>query len=262
MFLCFVLFFWGGGCPAFTCGFRFVHPICFSPCLLSDTEVLVEDNDCSVPGEGQRADTPGDSKTDAGCAHSSDEDEEEEAHKQEQQDAEATDGDGAVLDCSGSRPLLLDSEDEEEQGAPSTPHSSPSAFAHNHSEPAKGSEVTADVFSKAPFPVLQEDTYDVFANAPFPRAPPAAPQQPDVFSQAPFAKKKEAAHPPAAEAHAVPHERGVLGQVTPQPFRPQALAKYSRHFEGPVPSPPAPTHRAADPFVSAPFHFKAPQEKR
>ncbi|XP_067462716.1 AP2-associated protein kinase 1-like isoform X9 [Thunnus thynnus] len=262
-----------------------------------------ESNGYSVLGEGQETETPeGDSQTNVGCVHSSDEDEEKEAHKEEQQDQEAIKSHAVAHDCSGSRPLLLDSEEEEEQGSqlavPSSPHSSivptqpsttfhqptPSTFAQNHSqhahEPAKGAEVAADVFSKAPFRVAQEESGDVFANAPFPRAPVAAQQPFDVFSQAPFGKRKDATgtYP----------EQGVLGQVTPQPFRPQALAKYSRHFEGPVPQQPIAAHRvvsnvsrqtavgsvpvgplhswtsevsAVDPFVSAPFHLKAPQEK-
>ncbi|KAM7391520.1 hypothetical protein PAMP_022205 [Pampus punctatissimus] len=263
----------------------------------------VESNGYSVLGEGQETETPeGDSQTNEQCVHSSEEDEEKEAHKEEQQHGGAIESDAAAHDCSGSRPLLLDSEDEEEQGPqltlPSSPHSSiiptqpsttfhqptPSTFAQNHShhapEPTKEADVTTDVFSKAPFPVVQAESGDVFSNAPFPRAPFAAQQPFDVFSQAPFGKRKE-----ATGAYS---EQGVLEQVTPQPFRPQALAKYSRHFEGPVPQQPVAAHRVVsnvsrqtavgsvpvgplhswtseasnvDPFVSAPFHLKAPQEK-
>ncbi|KAM7416143.1 hypothetical protein PAMA_018287 [Pampus argenteus] len=262
-----------------------------------------ESNGYSVLGEGQEIETPeGDTQENEPCVHSSDEDEEKEAHREEQQHEGAIESDAAAHDCSGSRPLLLDSEDEEEQGPqlalPSSPHSSiiptqpsttfhqptPSTFAQNHShtapEPATEADVTTDVFSKAPFPVAQEESGDVFSNAPFPRAPFAAQQPFDVFSQAPFGKRKE-----ATGAYS---EQGVLGQVTPQPFRPQALAKYSRHFEGPVPQQPVAAHRVVsnisrqtavgsvpvgpphswtseasnvDPFVSAPFHLKAPQEK-
>lgn len=268
--------------------------------------------------EGQEAEAlEGDSQQNEGCVHSSDEDEEKEAHKDEQEDGEAIESHVAPHDCSGSRPLLQDSEDEEEHGpqlALQSPlHSrtaaaqlpttfdqpAPNTFAQNHSqhvrEAAKETDSVADVFSKAPFGIVQEDTGDVFANAPFPRAPLAAQQQLDVFSQAPFGKRKEAkgaqpktSYPHAAGAHAVTSDQGVLGQVAQQPFRPQALAKYSRHFEGPVPQQPAAAHRvvsnvsrqatvasvpvgplhswtsevsAVDPFVSAPFHFKAPQEK-
>ncbi|XP_040897686.1 AP2-associated protein kinase 1-like isoform X7 [Toxotes jaculatrix] len=286
---------------------------------LSDTaDPQGESNGYSVLGEGQETEPPeGDPQINEGCVHSSDEDEEKGGNKEEQQDGGAVESHVPAHDCSGSRPLLLDSEEEEEQGpqlalhsspqsntAPTQPsttfhHSTPSTIAQNHSqhapEPAKGIDVAADVFSKAPFRVAQEDVSDVFANAPFPRAPVAAQQQLDVFSQAPFGKRKEAtgaqpktSYPQAAGVHAVTPDPGVLGQVPPQPFRPQALAKYSRHFEGPVPQQLVAAHRvvsnvsrqaavssvpvgplhswtsevsAVDPFVSAPFHLKAPQEK-
>ncbi|XP_070689264.1 AP2-associated protein kinase 1 isoform X2 [Pempheris klunzingeri] len=275
----------------------------------SNQDVQGESNGYSVLGEGQEPDPPqGHSQTNERCVHSSDEDEEKESSKEEQPDEGAIKSHAAAHDCSGSRPLLLDSEDEEEQGPQvglsSSPHTSaaptqpsstygqptPSTFALNHSqhvhEPAEGAEVAADVFSKAPFRVGQEDASDVFANAPFPRAHLTAPQQLDVFSQAPFGKRKEAQ--PKTSYPSVPPDQGVLGQVAQQPFRPQALAKYSRHFEGPVPQQPVAAHRvvtnvsrqaavasvpvgplhswtsevsAVDPFVSAPFHLKAPQEK-
>ncbi|XP_076586211.1 AP2-associated protein kinase 1 isoform X5 [Chaetodon auriga] len=276
-----------------------------------------ESNGYSALGEGQETEPPqGDPQTNEGCVHSSDEDEEKEAHKEQQQEGEgAVESHATAHDCSGSQPLLLDSEDEEEpqlalhssshsNAAPSQPSTTfhqpaPGTFAQNHSqqlhEPAMGAEVAADVFSKAPFRIGQEDACDVFANAPFPRAPLSAQQQLDVFSQAPFGKRKEAtgaqaktSYPHAAGVQGVTPEQGVLGQVAQQPFRPQALAKYSRHFEGPVPQQPVAAHRvvsnvsrqaavasvpvgplhswtsevsAVDPFVSAPFHLKAPQEK-
>ncbi|XP_040011260.1 AP2-associated protein kinase 1-like isoform X2 [Xiphias gladius] len=277
-----------------------------------------ESNGYSVLGEGQETEPlEGDPQINEGCVHSSDEEEEKEVQKEEQQDVGTIDSHVAAHDCSGSRPLLLDSEDEEEQGPQLALHSSqqsstvptqptttfhqptPSPFAQNHSqhvpEPAKGTDLAADVFSKAPFRIAQEEAGDVFANAPFPRAPIAAEQQLDVFSQAPFGKRKEAtgaqpktSYPHAAGVHVVTPDQGVLGQVPPQPFRPQSLAKYSRHFEGPVPQQLVAAHRvvstvsrqaavesvpvgplhswtsevsAVDPFVSAPFHLKAPQEK-
>lgn len=268
-----------------------------------------ESNDYSV-GEGQETEPPAeDSETTE--LHSSDEDEEEAIHKKQQQDGGDDESHIAAHDCSGSRPLLLDSEDDEEQGTqlvltsslhtstipaqPSTTFHQPSSstLAQNHSqhvhEPAKGTDVTADVFSKAPFQIAQEDAGDVFANAPFSRATLATQHQPDVFSQAPFGKRKEAPgvqpktpYPHAAGVQGATPDQCVLGQVIPQPFRPQALAKYSRHFEGPVPQQPAAAHRqtavapvpvggplhswtsevsTVDPFVTAPFHIKAPQEK-
>ncbi|XP_071387398.1 AP2-associated protein kinase 1-like isoform X5 [Centroberyx affinis] len=299
------------------------HPSA-QPELISTSmpELKGESNGYTVLGEGRETEPPeGDSRADEGCVHSSDEDEEEteekEAQKEDQQDGGADESDAVAHDCSGSRPLLLDSEDEEEPGSqlplqppphsdtlPTQPSPTFQQPTPNHSkqvpESARGTEVVPDVFSKAPFRITQEDAADVFANAPFPRAPIAAEQQLDVFLQAPFGKRKEATgvtsmspqpktsytHPTVA--HAVTPEQGVLGQVAPQPFRPQALAKYSRHFEGPLPQQPVAAHRvvsnvgrqaavgsvpvgplhswtsevrAVDPFVSAPFHLKAPQEK-
>ncbi|XP_051807278.1 AP2-associated protein kinase 1-like isoform X3 [Acanthochromis polyacanthus] len=282
------------------------------------SDVQGESNGYSVLEEGQETEVPeGNPQKNEDCVHSSDEDEEKEGHKEEQQDEGAVESDVAAHDCSGSRPLLMDSDEEEEHGSqlalqssllsstvPTQPSSTfhqpaSSTFAQNHSSHVhdleKGMDVAADVFSKAPFRIAQEDAGDVFANAPFPRAHLVAQQQLDVFSQAPFGKRKEAAgvqpktsYPHAAGVHAVASDQAVLGQVAQQPFRPQALAKYSRHFEGPVPQQPVAAHRVVsnvsrqaavasvpvgplhswtsevgtvDPFVSAPFHLKAPQEK-
>ncbi|XP_053275878.1 AP2-associated protein kinase 1 isoform X10 [Pleuronectes platessa] len=289
------------------------------PGLTAFPDPQEESNDYTVLEEGQETEAPeGDAQTNEDCVHSSEEDEEKEVQSEDQQDGGADESHLAAHDLSGSRPLLLDSEDEDEQGPqlelhssahsnidptqqPSTTFDEPtlSTFAENHSqhvaEPAQGTGVPADVFSKAPFRIAQEDLADVFANAPFSRGPMDAQQQLDVFSQAPFGKRKEAAgaqpkasHPHVAGVHAVTPDQDALGQVAPQPFRPQALAKYSRHFEGPVPQQLVAAHRvvsnvnrqaavasvpvgplhswtsevsAVDPFVSAPFHLKAPQEK-
>lgn len=265
--------------------------------LLCDTDVQGESNGYSVLSEAELPE--GESQMNEGCVHSSDE--EKESHKEPQREG-AIERHSTAHDCSGSRPLLLDSEDEEEQGLQETRNSptqpspafhqpAPSTFAqHPHK-----ADVTADIFSKAPFDIGQEDSCDVFASAPFPRAPLPAQQQLDVFSQAPFGKKKQAtgaqlksSHPHAAGVQGGSPDQEVLGQVVQQPFRPQALAKYSRHFEGPVLQQQATAHQvvsnmsrqaavasvptgplhswtlevsAVDPFISAPFHLKAPQEK-
>ncbi|XP_072244306.1 AP2-associated protein kinase 1 isoform X5 [Leuresthes tenuis] len=272
-----------------------------------------ESNGYSVLEEGQETGALAENVQNEGCEHSSDEDEDKEVHREEQQEGGAVESNVGALDCSGSRPLLMDSDDEEEHGPqlvlnPDTVPVQPSDSLHqsmlsaidqNHSshvpEPAKGTDAPADVFSQAPFPTVQEDSADVFANAPFPHAPLGAQPQLDVFSQAPFGKRKEstATHPKtsytqAAGAQALTSDQGVLGQVAQQPFRPQALAKYSRHYEGPAPQQQVASHRVmsnvgmqasmasvpvgahhswtsdantVDPFVSAPFHLKAPQEK-
>ncbi|XP_074526475.1 AP2-associated protein kinase 1 isoform X2 [Halichoeres trimaculatus] len=279
-------------------------------------DVPGESNGYSALDERQETEPPeGDPPTNDACVHSSEEDEEKGPHQHEQQDERSTEGHVAAHDCSGSRPLLMDSEEEEEQGSHLELHSSaeptqpsatyhqpaPSTFSQNNSQhvqdAANAAEIAADVFSKAPFRIGQDDASDVFANAPFPRAHLNAQQQLDVFSQAPFGKRKDAAGgAPECRGysmntggiHAVTPDQGSLGQVAQQPFRPQALAKYSRHFEGPLPQQPVAAHRVVsnvsrqaavasvpvgprhswtsdaspvDPFVSAPFHLKAPQEK-
>ncbi|XP_036835660.1 AP2-associated protein kinase 1 isoform X8 [Oncorhynchus mykiss] len=251
-------------------------------------------SEIELPGEGHRANE--------GCIHSSD-DEEEDDRVKEEQGRRASESD-VVHDCSGSRPLLLDSDEEEEQGSellltssqPSLSHpqlsnsshqTTPSLCApslnHSHQMPqqARVVEVVPDVFFKSPFR-LEQEAGDVFANAPFQRPPVVAQQHPDVFLQAPFVKPKTQ-HPHPAVVHPVAPEPALLSQVATQPFRPQALAKYSRHFEGPLPHQPVTAQRvvsnvsrqaavgplhswtsevnSVDPFVSAPFHIKAPQEK-
>ncbi|XP_035641520.1 AP2-associated protein kinase 1-like isoform X9 [Oncorhynchus keta] len=252
-------------------------------------------SEIELPGEGHRANE--------GCIHSSDDEEEDERVKEEQ-GRRASESD-VVHDCSGSRPLLLDSDEEEAQGSelllpssqPSLSHPQLSTSSHqptpslcapslNHShqmpQQARVVKVVPDVFFKSPFRIEQEEAGDVFANAPFQRPPVVAQQHPDVFLQAPFVKPKtQHLHP--AVVHPVAPEPALLSQVATQPFRPQALAKYSRHFEGPLPHQPVTAQRvvsnvsrqaavgplnswtsevnSVDPFVSAPFHIKAPQEK-
>ncbi|XP_037114506.1 AP2-associated protein kinase 1-like isoform X8 [Syngnathus acus] len=243
-------------------------------------DVQLDRNGYSVLGqEGRDSETVGDCAPSDGCDHSSDEDQEKVTCEEEQKNfGGATEGHTSAHDLSGSRPLLLDSEEDEEHESQPTPAScvvssavtfhppAPAAVAQNHSlldpEPAS-------IFSKAPFRLTQQEQGDVFANAPFPSGPLAAQQRLDVFSQAPFAKRKEAAPPPYPHGAAVIPEQGALGQTAPHPFRPQALAKYSRHFEGTVTQQHEDPFKvsnetgvhAADPFVCAPFHLKAPQEK-
>lgn len=220
------------------------------------------------------------------CEHSSDEE------KEANEDEGTTKSDIVASDRSSSRPLLSDSEEEEEQGqlvalcsslhsiqAPTSSTNfhqpAPSTSTQNHSQHAHDTGHAADVFPKASFRIGHEETGDVFANAPFRHPALPAQQQPDVFSQAPFGK-------------CVTPDQVVLEQVAQQPFRPQALAKYSRHFEGSVPQQRAAGHPAvsntnrlpavasipvgplpswtsdmntADPFISAPFHLKASQKK-
>ncbi|XP_015457191.3 AP2-associated protein kinase 1 isoform X9 [Astyanax mexicanus] len=294
------------------------------PVLISKTpnqEANGKANGYQVLSVGQEAEKPTQR-----CLHSSDEEEEDEEEGEGEEMDESSlrlSGDEASShDCSGSRPLLQDSEEDEEQetvsseGLPTSSNLQPSAVPEstlithqhhpNHMPQAQGQighpepDLDADVFSKAPFRIAQEvdSDGDVFANAPFPRPLPP-PQQPDIFLQAPFGRRMENpiggavySHPVAqpefhrpqlAASYPGGHDQSILGQVAPRPFRPQALAKYSRHYEGPLASEPegaqlgmsnkgktsagatlqtwTPELNVGDPFVSAPFHLKGPQEK-
>ncbi|KAK2899037.1 hypothetical protein Q8A67_010455 [Cirrhinus molitorella] len=232
------------------------------------------------------------------CVHSSDEDDGEKEGGRSQVSGEET----PSLDCSGSRPLLQDSDDDDDQSPASSRNlqmssqsegavENQSSLVSQNDSPQlvsqtqhAGTDPSVDAFSKAPFrigPDVDGDG-DVFANAPFLRLP-VHPQQPDIFLQAPFGRKKEASgkvytNPAAQPRFLHPHpgsslDQSILGQVTTLPFRPQALSKYSRHYEEPVNT--DPEHRpsgehlhsltsdvtASDPFVSAPFHLKGRHDK-
>ncbi|XP_043102184.1 AP2-associated protein kinase 1 isoform X7 [Puntigrus tetrazona] len=211
-----------------------------------------------------------------GCLHSSDEEDGEKEGGRSQVSGEET----PSLDCSGSRPLLQDSDDDDDQSPASSRNLQMSSQSEGpslapQSRSSQGTDASADVFSKAPFGIGQDQDVDVFANAPFPRLP-AQPQQPDIFLQAPFGRKKEASgkvytNPAAQPRFLHPHpgsslDQSILGQVSPLPFRPQALSKYSRHYEDPVNTDTdhslASDGTSADPFVSAPFHLKGRLDKR
>lgn len=196
------------------------------------------------------------------CLHSSDEDDKGVEDEQEMEQSQVSGEETPSLDCSGSRPLLQDSEEEDDQSPASSrdlqliseslpcdlPKSSlvtqqtQASVTPKHLLQVKHSDAdpSVDVFSKAPFRIgLGADSDgDVFANAPFPR--PLA-QQPDIFLQAPFGRKKEGkvhpqpvAHQRFAQPYPLDLDQSILGQVAPLPFRPQELSKYSRHYEGPV----------------------------
>lgn len=138
-------------------------------------------------------------------------------------EGEGTDHEGDILDCSGSRPLLMDSEEEEEaykmnpqpqeKGTVSQDDStlpSPSGVGQvllsTFQLPMRETSSQGDVFTMAPFPnsrTFQEDL-DIFTKAPFVSKSYEAAKNPDegdVFLRAPFTKKKsqeELASPKAA----------------------------------------------------------------
>ncbi|KAI7797875.1 putative AP2-associated protein kinase 1 [Triplophysa rosa] len=246
------------------------------------------------------------------CLHSSDEEDDNSAEDEKERELSQVSGEETPsLDCSGSRPLLQDSDEEDDQSPASSrdlqlssdslpcdlPKSSlvtqqNLASAHNLNHSPKhllqvkhsDTDPSVDIFSKAPFRIGQgtDSDGDVFDNAPFPCGL-AQPQQPDIFLQAPFGRKKEGKvhhHPLGHHRFAQPNplslDQSILDQVAPLPFRPQALSKYSRHFEGPLTTEPNVFDQGVtdlekrdtvdhgtygDPFVSAPFHLKGRQDK-
>ncbi|XP_036608462.1 AP2-associated protein kinase 1 isoform X3 [Trichosurus vulpecula] len=129
---------------------------------------------------------------------------------------EGTDLEGDVLDCSGSRPLLMDSEEEDESckalqaGSVEKVNVAQPDVCKEETKTALGGkesqfqgfapltgEVSGepDVFATAPFRSArpQYDGLDIFTKAPFVTKGHVAPQVPedtDVFLRAPFTKKK------------------------------------------------------------------------
>uniref|UniRef100_A0A8C6IUC4 Uncharacterized protein n=1 Tax=Melopsittacus undulatus TaxID=13146 RepID=A0A8C6IUC4_MELUD len=130
-------------------------------------------------------------------------------------EGEGTDHEGDILDCSGSRPLLMDSEEEEEtcklcpgflQSVPKERHEA--SKEDPHSQPRAGEMLfpafqshtgevfnEPDVFATAPFRSVRKvpDEVDVFTKAPFISKGNVAlrhPEEADVFLRAPFTKKK------------------------------------------------------------------------
>ncbi|OXB74808.1 UNVERIFIED_CONTAM: hypothetical protein H355_000068 [Colinus virginianus] len=115
-------------------------------------------------------------------------------------EGEGTDHEGDILDCSGSRPLLLDSEEEEEGCKPGT------GFLPRERREASREQHPHTQAAEMPFPAFQShsgDVFnepDVFATAPF-RSSRKAPDEADVFTKAPFISKGSAAlrHPEEAD---------------------------------------------------------------
>ncbi|OCT89928.1 AP2-associated protein kinase 1 isoform X2 [Xenopus laevis] len=125
-------------------------------------------------------------------------------------DGEGTDHEPDLLDCSGSRPLLMESDDEEcSKKAKDLELPSPhiEAVCNQNSQlpsqkvtspqPELGLTEKFDIFSTAPFkgPKLTHDESDIFTNAPFVAKtsfPLSQSQEPDVFLRAPFSRKLSA----------------------------------------------------------------------
>ncbi|XP_072491446.1 AP2-associated protein kinase 1 isoform X15 [Notamacropus eugenii] len=129
---------------------------------------------------------------------------------------EGTDLEGDMLDCSGSRPLLMDSEEEDESCKPAQSglvenvnvtqlevckEEAKTALGGKENQFQAFAQLTGevagepDVFATAPFRSArpQYDGMDIFTKAPFVTKGHVAPQVPedaDVFLRAPFTKKK------------------------------------------------------------------------
>ncbi|XP_076796178.1 AP2-associated protein kinase 1 isoform X15 [Arvicanthis niloticus] len=129
---------------------------------------------------------------------------------------EGTDLEGDMLDCSGSRPLLLESEEEDESCRPlqeklgEATLFSESGVSTEPEERGQGGKKSQfvpinqqasddlgepDVFATAPFrsSLVPADDIDIFSKAPFVSKGSVAPSQTeeaDVFSRAPFTKKR------------------------------------------------------------------------
>uniref|UniRef100_A0ABM5EP71 AP2-associated protein kinase 1 isoform X1 n=1 Tax=Pogona vitticeps TaxID=103695 RepID=A0ABM5EP71_9SAUR len=168
-------------------------------------------------------------------------------------EGEGTDHEGDPLDCSGSRPLLMDSEEEEEACRMNPQHPERESLPRGSLDlqplpqtasghvllsdlPQQPGQTSAerDVFATAPFRssrALPDDT-DIFAKAPFVSKTPGfakPPDEGDVFLRAPFTKKKSQeelkSHPMAKEMPAVPGGAAyglkpvfpTLGKGTPGP---------------------------------------------
>ncbi|KFP19717.1 Uncharacterized protein FLJ45252, partial [Egretta garzetta] len=122
-------------------------------------------------------------------------------------EGEGTDHEGDILDCSGSRPLLMDSEEEEEtcklctgflQSAPRERREASKEDPHSHSSQARAGEMLFPAFQSHTGEVFNEP--DVFATAPF-RSSRKVPDEVDVFTKAPFICKGNVAlrHPEEAD---------------------------------------------------------------
>uniref|UniRef100_A0A493T9K0 non-specific serine/threonine protein kinase n=1 Tax=Anas platyrhynchos platyrhynchos TaxID=8840 RepID=A0A493T9K0_ANAPP len=120
-------------------------------------------------------------------------------------EGEGTDHEGDILDCSGSRPLLMDSEEEEETcklgpgflQAGHRERREASKDAHSQSSQARAGEMPFPAFQSHSGEVFNEP--DVFATAPF-RSSRKVPDEVDVFTKAPFISKSNMAHRHPEEA--------------------------------------------------------------
>uniref|UniRef100_A0A667HG81 AP2 associated kinase 1 n=2 Tax=Lynx canadensis TaxID=61383 RepID=A0A667HG81_LYNCA len=161
---------------------------------------------------------------------------------------EGTDLEGDMLDCSGSRPLLMESEEEDESCKPpqgklggAIPFTQPEVCTEQAkagqggrknqfqalTQPTTDGLGEPDVFATAPFRSsrVPTDDMDIFSKAPFLSKGSVAPSQPeeaDVFLRAPFTKKKSMEELAVAQSASqeLPVQASLLNQTDDVPLLP------------------------------------------
>ncbi|XP_058539816.1 AP2-associated protein kinase 1 isoform X9 [Neofelis nebulosa] len=161
---------------------------------------------------------------------------------------EGTDLEGDMLDCSGSRPLLMESEEEDESCRPpqgklggAIPFTQPEVSTEQAkagqggrknqfqalTQPTTDGLGEPDVFATAPFRSsrVPTDDMDIFSKAPFVSKGSVAPSQPeeaDVFLRAPFTKKKSMEELAVAQSASqeLPVQASLLNQTDDVPLLP------------------------------------------
>ncbi|XP_053874272.1 AP2-associated protein kinase 1 isoform X5 [Malaclemys terrapin pileata] len=152
-------------------------------------------------------------------------------------EGEGTDHEVDILDCSGSRPLLMDSEEEEESSKLQSTLKERFVASREDSKPQPSQSgmgkalFTAfqqhsgeifnepDVFATAPFRSsrIVHDELDIFTKAPFiskSNVPVRQPEEADVFLSAPFTKKKSLEELTSHNVSKEPHiQASFLGQT-------------------------------------------------
>ncbi|KAM6431935.1 AP2-associated protein kinase 1 isoform 7-T8 [Liasis olivaceus] len=107
-------------------------------------------------------------------------------------EGEGTDHEGDILDCSGSRPLLMDSEEEEEACKMNPQHQERGSISQKdlNLQPAQSvpGQVLFNTFPQQPGEMSEER--DVFATAPF-RSSKTYCDDLDIFTKAPFLSKNQ-----------------------------------------------------------------------
>lgn len=107
-------------------------------------------------------------------------------------EGEGTDQEGDLLDCSGSRPLLMDSEEEEEACKMNPQHQERGRVSQKYLNLQRAQNVPGQVLFNAfpPQPGEMSEETDVFATAPF-RSSKTHCDDLDIFTKAPFLSRSQ-----------------------------------------------------------------------